>query len=61
METLLRQIVRAYQSVTKVQHKYRIQDLADWINANGGWNGYRVSRRDVLRGIAMLLEKEQKK
>lgn len=56
MELLLTQILKAYQSVTKVKNTYRIQDLVIWINANGGINGREVTRAQVMRGIVKLLE-----
>jgi hypothetical protein len=46
--------------VIKVQDTYRIQDLVDWINNNGGVNGRAVNRDTVVRGIAAIIDKGRK-
>lgn len=60
METLSKKIMIAYQRVIEVQPTYKIQDLVDWINKNGGINGSPVSREQVKRGIITIIERNQK-
>lgn len=60
MGTLHRQIMMAYLNVIKTRDKFRIQDLVDWINANGGVNGCNVNRGQVKRGIVTILERKGK-
>lgn len=59
MGTLQLKILIAYKNVTKVQDTYRIQDLVDWINGNGGVNGREVTREQVKRGILTILERNK--
>ncbi len=61
MATLHLMIMKAYCSVTKTQANYRIQDLVDWINNNGGVNGYAVSRDQVKRGILAIIDAQKKR
>lgn len=60
MGTLHLMILKAYCNVIKTQNTYRIQDLVDWINNNGGINGRDVTRAQVLGGIVTILESKQK-
>lgn len=61
METLMTQILKAYQNVIKVQSTYRIQDLVDWINANGGYNNREVTYGQVKRGILAILDRKKER
>lgn len=49
-------ILRAVQAQLANRDRYRIADIVTWINNNGGVNGRRVTRRDVIRHIASLVE-----
>lgn len=59
MATLHRQILIAYKNLISIQPTYRIQDIVDWINANGGINGCNVNRDQVKRGIVYIIEKSK--
>lgn len=54
MENLTQKILIAYKNVDK---PYKMQDLADWINNNGGINGRLVTRNDVKRVIVRIAAK----
>lgn len=57
METSLTQLIlSAVQAQLANSDTYRIADIVTWINNNGGVNGRRITRRDVIRHIASIIE-----
>ncbi len=54
--SLTQLILRAVQAQLVNRDTYRIADIVCWINNNGGLNGRNVTRRDVIRHIASIIE-----